>query len=151
MTDCRDWCLRIRCGLGDRVGTFRLARSVSDLLTIVPRLEPKKVGRRVLAMSGGQSLDTGTAIGKLMLAVIGAVGQFEREMMLERQREGIAKAKRAGRYKGRAPTARRKAGEIIRLMDTGVTPTEIAMRVGIGRASVYRVLGASAGSDRATA
>ena len=133
------------------MGTFRLARSVSDLLTIVPRLEPKKVGRRVLAMSGGQSLDTGTAIGKLMLAVIGAVGQFEREMMLERQREGIAKAKRAGRYKGRAPTARRKAGEIIRLMDTGVTPTEIAMRVGIGRASVYRVLGASAGSDRATA
>ena len=46
-----------------------------------------------------------------MLAVIGAVGQAEREAMLERQREGIAKAKREGRYKGRVPTARRKADD----------------------------------------
>ncbi len=89
----------------------RLARSVPDLLTMVARLEGKNVALRVLAMSGGQPLDTGTAIGKLMLAVIGAVVQFEREMMLERQREGIAKAKRDGRYKGRAPTVRRQAGE----------------------------------------
>jgi DNA invertase Pin-like site-specific DNA recombinase len=117
----------------------RLARSVPDLMTIVARLEAKHVGLRVLAMSGGQPLDTGTAVGKLMLAVIGAVGQFEREMMLERQLEGIAQAKRAGRYKGRAPTVRRKATEIIRLKDAGVTPTEIATRLGIGRASVYRV------------
>jgi DNA invertase Pin-like site-specific DNA recombinase len=119
----------------------RLARSVPDLLTMVARLEGKNVALRVLAMSGGQPLDTGTAIGKLMLAVIGAVGQFEREMMLERQREGIAQAKRAGRYKGRAPTVRRQAAEIVRLKDSGVTPTEIASRLGIGRASVYRVLG----------
>jgi DNA invertase Pin-like site-specific DNA recombinase len=118
----------------------RLARSVPDLLTMVSRLEGKNVGLRVLAMSGSQPLDTGTAIGKLMLAVIGAVGQFEREMMLERQREGIAKAKRDGRYKGRAPTVRRKAAEITRLKDAGVTLAEIATRLGIGRASVYRML-----------
>ena len=118
----------------------RLARSVADLLAIVARLEGKNVALRVLAMSGSQPLDTGTAIGKLMLAVIGAVGQFEREMMLERQREGIAKAKREGRYKGRAPTARRQAAEIVRLKDAGVTPAEIATRLGIGRASVYRML-----------
>jgi DNA invertase Pin-like site-specific DNA recombinase len=118
----------------------RLARSVPDLLTMVARLEGKNVALRVLAMSGSQPLDTGTAIGKLMLAVIGAVGQFEREMMLERQREGIAKAKRDGRYKGRAPTVRRKAAEVVRLRDSGVTPTEIATRLGIGRASVYRIL-----------
>ena len=86
----------------------RLARSVGDLLEIVARLEAKKVSLRVLAMSGAEPLDTGTAIGRLMLAVIGAVGQAEREAMLERQREGIAKAKREGRYKGRVPTARRK-------------------------------------------
>ena len=55
-------------------------------------------------MSGAQPLDTGTAMGRLMLAVIGAVGQAEREAMLERE---IAKAKREGRYKGRAPTVRR--------------------------------------------
>ena len=119
----------------------RLARSVADLLGIVARLEKKKVALRVLAMSGSQPLDTGTAIGKLMLAVIGAVGQFEREMMLERQREGIVKAKAQGRYKGRVPTARRQADEITRLRTEGVRPSEIAVRLGIGRASVYRVLG----------
>jgi DNA invertase Pin-like site-specific DNA recombinase len=119
----------------------RLARSVGDLLAIVARLEAKKVSLRVLSMSGTQPLDTCTATGRLMLAVIGAVGQAEREAMLERQREGIAKAKQEGRYKGRVPTARRKADEIIRLKDAGVTPTEIAIRLGIGRASVYRVLG----------
>ena len=118
----------------------RLARSVADLLTMVARLEGKNVALRVLAMSGGQPLDTGTAIGKLMLAVIGAVGQFEREMMLERQREGIAKAKREGRYKGRVPIARRQAAEIIRLKDAGVWTAEIARKLGIGRASIYRVL-----------
>ena len=119
----------------------RLARSVADLLGIVARMEKKKVALRVLAMSGSQPLDTGTAIGKLMLAVIGAVGQFEREMMLERQREGIAKAKAQNRYKGRVPTARRQAAEIIRLKTKGVRPSEIAVRLRIGRASVYRVLG----------
>ena len=77
----------------------RLARSVGDLLEIVARLEAKKVSLRVLAMSGAEPLDTGTATGRLMLAVIGAVGQAEREAMLERQREGIAKAKAQGRYR----------------------------------------------------
>ena len=89
----------------------RLARSVGDLLSIVARLEAKKVSLRVLSMSGSQSLDTSTATGRLMLAVIGAVGQAEREAMLERQREGIAKAKAQGRYKGRVPTVRRQATE----------------------------------------
>ena len=129
----------------------RLARSVTDLLTIVGRLEAKKVALRVLAMSGAQTLDTSTAIGKLMLSVIGAVGQFEREMMLERQRDGIAKAQREGRYRGRAPTARRQAAEIIRLRVAGVKPSEIAVRLGIGRASVYRVLRASGGHERQVA
>jgi DNA invertase Pin-like site-specific DNA recombinase len=129
----------------------RLARSVPDLLAMVARLEAKSVALRVLAMSGSQPLDTGTAIGKLMLAVIGAVGQFEREMMLERQREGIAQAKRDGRYKGRSPTVRRQAAEIMRLKDAGVTPTEIATRLGIGRASVYRVLTGQHDGEQATA
>ena len=126
----------------------RLARSVVDLLSIVNRLQAKKVTLRVLSMSGSQPLDTASATGKLMLSVIGAVGQAEREAMLERQREGIAKAQRAGKYKGRAPTVRRRADEIIRLKDQGVKPSEIALRLGIGRASVYRVLGASPGENR---
>jgi DNA invertase Pin-like site-specific DNA recombinase len=129
----------------------RLARSVPDLLAMVARLEAKSVALRVLAMSGSLPLDTGTATGRLMLAVIGAVGQFEREMMLERQREGIAQAKRDGRYKGRTPTVLRQAAEIMRLKGAGVTPTEIAMKLGIGRASVYRVLAGQHDREHATA
>src|ERR1700730_14495154 len=121
----------------------RLARSVGDLLAIVARLEAKKVSLRVQAMSGTEALDTSTAMGRLMMAVIGAVGQAERETMLERQREGIAKAQREGRYKGRAPTVRRA-----RLKADGVTPTEIAATLGIGRASVYRVLSQQTGVAR---
>jgi DNA invertase Pin-like site-specific DNA recombinase len=83
-----------------------------------------------------------------MLAVIGAVGQAERESMLERQREGITKAQKKGKYKGRAPTVRRRAEDIIRLKDAGVMPTEIAVRLGMGRASIYRILGSSRGEDR---
>jgi DNA invertase Pin-like site-specific DNA recombinase len=119
----------------------RLARSVGDLLAIVAKLEAKGVSLRVLSMSGNQPLDTSTSTGRLMLSVIAAVGQAEREAMLERQREGIAKAKREGRYNGRVPTARRQGAEIIRLKEAGVRPSEIAVRLGIGRASVYRVLG----------
>jgi DNA invertase Pin-like site-specific DNA recombinase len=117
----------------------RLARSVADLLGIVARLEAKGVALRVLAM-GGQPLDTGTATGRLMLTMLGAVAEFERALMLERQREGIAKAKVDGRYKGRKPTARAKAEDVHRLHGQGVRPTEIAKKLGIGRASVYRVL-----------
>ena len=129
----------------------RLARSVGDLLNIVAGLEAKKDNLRVLSMSGSQPLDTGTATGRLMLAVIGAVGQAERESMLERQREGISKAQREGKYRGRTPTVRRRAAEIIRLKEAGVTPTEIATRLGIGRASVYRVLADQSGDEQVAA
>jgi DNA invertase Pin-like site-specific DNA recombinase len=118
----------------------RLARSVADLLTIVSRLDRKGVALRVLSM-GGQTVDTSTATGKLMLTMLGAVAEFERTLMLERQREGIAKAKAEGKYRGRVPTAQRQAEEVRRLKDEGIRPVEIARRLGIGRASVYRVLG----------
>ena len=126
----------------------RLARSVGDLLSIVARLEAKRVSLRVLSISGNQTLDTATSTGRLMLSVIGAVGQAEREAMLEPQREGIAKAKPEGRYKGRVPTARRQAAEVARLKTEGVRPSEIASKLGIGRASVYRVLGERDAGDR---
>jgi DNA invertase Pin-like site-specific DNA recombinase len=71
--------------------------------------------------------------------------------MLERQREGIAKAQREGKYKGRTPTVRRRAAEIARLKEAGVTPTEIATRLGIGRASVYRVLADQSGGEQVAA
>jgi DNA invertase Pin-like site-specific DNA recombinase len=117
----------------------RLARSVADLCAIVAKIEAKGASLRILAMN----LDTATPTGRLMLNVIGSVAQFEREMMLERQREGIAKAKGEGRYKGRAPTARAKAAEIARLAGEGVTREAIAAKLGVGVASVYRALAAA--------
>ena len=118
----------------------RLARSVSHLLQIVEQLKAKGVELRIL--SGGEAMDTGSASGRLMLQIFGAVAEFERAMMLERQREGIANAKADGKYKGRAPTARAKANDILRLHGEGVGAVEIAKRLGVGRSSVYRALGA---------
>ncbi|MGG5891128.1 recombinase family protein [Falsiroseomonas sp. HC035] len=117
----------------------RLARSTSDLLSIVARLEGKRVALRILSMGSGD-LDTRTPTGKLMLTMLGAVAEFERSLMLERQREGIAKAKSEGKYQGRAPTAQRKAGDVLKLRAEGVGPAEIARRLDIGVASVYRIL-----------
>ena len=92
------------------------------------------------------NLDTGTATGRLMLQVLGSVAEFERQLMLERQLVGIAKAKGEGKYKGRVPTARAKAKDVLALREQGVRPVEIARRLGIGRASVYRIFGDAAAS-----
>jgi len=120
----------------------RPARSVADLLSIVSRLEAKGVGLRILSM-GGSEVDTTSATGRLMLVLLSAIADFERRLMLERQREGIARAKAEGKYRGRAPTAMAKSTEIRRLHGEGVKPMEIARRVGVSRASVYRSLGTS--------
>jgi DNA invertase Pin-like site-specific DNA recombinase len=114
----------------------RLARSVAHLMDILATLKEREVALRILDLG----LDTSTLNGKLMMTILGAVAEFERGIMLERQREGIAKAKADGRYKGRKPTARAKAGEVIKLHGEGVGATEIAKRCQIGRASVYRIL-----------
>jgi DNA invertase Pin-like site-specific DNA recombinase len=86
------------------------------------------------------NLDTTTPTGRLMLQVLGAVAEFERAIMLERQREGIAKAKAAGKYKGRARTAMAKAGEVEAMLAAGVGPSDVARKLGIGRSSVYRAI-----------
>ncbi|APX68588.1 MULTISPECIES: recombinase family protein [unclassified Brucella] len=114
----------------------RLARSVADLVAITETLRTKGVALRILSMN----LDTATPTGKLMLNLLGSIAEFERELMLERQREGIAKAKTEGKYKGRAPTARAKAEDVLRLKAGGMTADAIATKLGIGRASVFRIL-----------
>jgi len=114
----------------------RLARSMRHLLQIVDEVEAKGAELRIL----GMNLDTATPTGVLMLQVLGAVAEHERSMMLERQREGIAKAKALGKYKGRARTAMAKAGEVEKLLADGVRPTDVARKLGIGRSSVYRAI-----------
>jgi DNA invertase Pin-like site-specific DNA recombinase len=122
----------------------RLARSVTHLGNILSELEAKGVALRIENLG----VDTSTPTGKLMLNVLGGVAQFEREMMLERQREGIARAKAEGAYKGRKPTARAKASEIKALAAEGLSMAAIAARLGIGKGSVHRAL--SEGRVKAT-
>jgi DNA invertase Pin-like site-specific DNA recombinase len=117
----------------------RLARSVVHLGQIVDRLREKHVALRVLDLG----IDTGSATGELVLNLIGSIAQFERKLMLERQREGIAKAKAEGRYRGRKPTARAKTDQVKALQAQGLSMGAIATRLGIGKASVHRIVGRS--------
>ena len=105
------------------------------MLEIAERVKAKGADLCILNLG-----DTSTATGRLMFTVIGAIACFERELMLERQREGVARAKAEGKYKGRKPTARARTSEVNALKADGVRPVEIARRLGIGRASVYRIL-----------
>ncbi|RWN98685.1 recombinase family protein [Mesorhizobium sp.] len=114
----------------------RLARSVADLVSITAALKAKGAGLRILAMN----LDTATPTGKLMLNLLGSIAEFERELMLERQREGIAKAKAEGKYTGRQPTARAKAKEVLRMRAEGKSVSDTVTALGISRASVFRIL-----------
>lgn len=119
----------------------RLARSVGDLLQIVSRLEVKKVGLKILDMA----IDTTSPTGRLLLNLVGAIAQFEREIMIARQREGIAKAKAQHKFKGRAPTARRKTADVVSMHREGKKPVEISRALALGRSSVYRILAETAG------
>ena len=87
---------------------------------------------------GGERLDTRNPTAKLMLTILAGVATWEREIMLERQREGIAKAKAEGKYRGRPVSL--DAAVIKRLAET-MRPTAIARQLGIARSSVYRMLG----------
>jgi DNA invertase Pin-like site-specific DNA recombinase len=108
-------------------------------LAIVKHLDGAGCSLRVL----DPAIDTKGAIGRLILTLLGAIAQFEREIMLSRQREGIAAARVAGRYKGRTPTVRRQADAIRALKAEGLTNAEIARRLGCHRANVGRVLKAA--------
>ena len=114
----------------------RLARSIHHLLELVATLERERVALRILSLG----IDTATPTGKLVLTILGAIAEFERTLMLERQREGIQKAKSDGKYKGRVPTAQRKTPQILALRAEGLGATAIAKHLGIHRASVHRVL-----------
>jgi DNA invertase Pin-like site-specific DNA recombinase len=112
----------------------RLARSIGDLQVIVKTLRDK--GAALVCTE--QPVDTGTAAGKAFLDMLGVFAEFETNLRRERQMEGIEKAKARGVYKGRKRSIDRD--EVHRLRSEGLGPTEIAQRMGVGRASVYRVI-----------
>ena len=114
----------------------RLARNTAELLKIEADLSARGVGLVIQSMN----LDTrngSNPTARLMLTILAGVATWEREIMLERQREGIAKAKAEGRYKGRPPSIDRAR---VRELLTRMTPTEAAKTLGVARSSVYRLL-----------
>lgn len=112
----------------------RLARSMSDLRDIIDRLTDKQVAFKALQQG---AIDTSSSGGRLMLNMLAAFAEFETDLRRERQREGIEKAKAAGVYRGRKKSI--DEAEVRRLLNEGTGPSEVAKRLGIGRASVYRI------------
>lgn len=112
----------------------RLARSIGDLQDIVRMLKAKGVSLKATE----QPIDTSTAAGKAFLDMLGVFAEFETNLRKERQMEGIAKAKAEGVYKGRKASI--DVDRIKAMAAEGVGATAIAKALGIGRASVYRLL-----------
>jgi DNA invertase Pin-like site-specific DNA recombinase len=121
----------------------RLARSVVDALNIEKRIKAKGASLEILDLK----IDTSTGIGRFMFTVLASVAELERNMMLGRQREGVAKARAEGKYMGRKPTAQLQADEIRKLNAEGLGPSEIARKLGLHRASVHRVLSTDADKE----
>ena len=117
----------------------RLARSTAESRTMEADLTKRGVGLVVLSM-GGERLNSRNPTSKLMLTILAGVATWEREIMLERQREGIAKAKAEGKYRGREPTVAIQIETIRAMQATGVKPAHIARQLGVARSSVYRML-----------
>ncbi|MER0239676.1 recombinase family protein [Fulvimarina sp. MAC8] len=113
----------------------RLARSIGDLQDIVRALRAKGVSLKATE----QPIDTSTAAGKAFLDMLGVFAEFETNLRRERQMEGIAKAKAEGVYKGRKASI--DPEKVRELQAQGMGGSEIARTLGIGRASVYRILG----------
>lgn len=113
----------------------RLARNTKHLLEVVELLESKEVSLQVLNLG----IDTNTPTGKLMVTLIGAIATFERQLLLERQAEGIEIAKLKGKYKGRKPTARVKQAQIRELLAKGMKKSQVAKELNVSLSSIYRL------------
>lgn len=117
----------------------RLARNLDDLRMLVKNWNDKNVTVKFYKEGLTFSAQDHSAMSELMLSMLGAVAQFERAMIKERQKEGIAIAKKNGVYKGRSTAMRRKA-EIASLLNCGVSQRNIAKQLGISLSSVQRIV-----------
>lgn len=114
----------------------RLSRSLRDLQNLVYELKDQKIYFKATE----QPVDTSNAAGKAFLDMLGVFAEFETNLRRERQLEGIAKAKKEGKYKGRQPTAKAKSHQVISLIKEGFTRQAVAQKLDIGVASIYRIL-----------
>lgn len=114
----------------------RLTRSIRDLQNLLHELDDRQIHLKAIE----QPVDTASASGKLFLDILGVFAEFETNLRKERQLEGVARAKRDGKYKGRKPTARVQKNEVIKLTNQGFTRVAVAKKLNIGIASIYRIL-----------
>ena len=113
----------------------RLGRARRDLLEVVDMLKE----RRIHFLSLEDKIDTSSAAGELIFHIFGAIAHFERRLIGERTKDGLAAAKAKGRRPGRPPVDRAKCDAALTLVDSGLSPTEAARQVGLGRATVYKL------------
>jgi DNA invertase Pin-like site-specific DNA recombinase len=121
----------------------RLARSTKDLLETVEDLDKRQVALKILNIN----LDTSTPTGKLMLTMLGAIAEFERGLMLERQSEGIARAKAEGKYKGKPSQLGKLLPEIEKMKALHMTLADISKQLNVSLASIYRAINLSKGDQ----
>jgi DNA invertase Pin-like site-specific DNA recombinase len=112
----------------------RLGRSLAELLSSVNLLKE----RGIALVSLEEKIDTGSAAGELVFHVFGAIAHFERRLIAERTKDGIAAARAKGKRPGRQPVDPDKVVAALKLVQAGLSPTEAGRQVGLGRATVYR-------------
>ena len=112
----------------------RLGRSLGELLSTVKML--KERGIELLSLE--EKIDTTSAAGELVFHVFGAIAHFERRLISERTKDGIAAARAKGKFPGRQPLAQDKVSAALMLVEANVAPAEAARQLGIGRSTVYR-------------
>lgn len=115
----------------------RFARNIEDLIQLIKFFNKKDVSVHFSKENLIFSANSSNPMNNLMLTLLGAVYQFEREMMLERQREGIAKAKLAGKYKGKPNTINRQS--VWDLLDQELSIRKVAVELGISPVSVQKI------------
>src|SRR6266436_4281360 len=112
----------------------RLGRSLRELLDVVETL--KKRGVALLSLE--EKIDTSSAAGELVFHVFGAIAQFERRLIAERTRDGMANARAKGSRPGRPPLNQEKLEAAVLLVKSGMSPTKAARQIGLGRSTLYR-------------
>lgn len=117
----------------------RLGRSLSELLSTVARLKE----RGIALLSLEEKIDTSSAAGELVFHVFGSIAHFERRLISERTKDGIAAARAKGKLPGRQPLDPEKAASALKLVESGVSPANAARQLGMGRATVYREMAAA--------
>jgi DNA invertase Pin-like site-specific DNA recombinase len=117
----------------------RLGRSLGELLAAVTLLKERGIG----LLSLEEKIDTTSAAGELVFHVFGAIAHFERRLIAERTKDGIAAARARGKLPGRQPIDKDKVNAALKLVAAGLSPTEAATQLGLGRSTVYREMGLS--------